>query len=55
MSNFFFESLALIGALLQDEYGNSYLNENPWEDPIFQEFMEASKYDLESKEETSNN
>ena len=53
MSNFFFESLALIGTLLHDEYGNSYLNENPWEDPIFQEWMKAEKDDLDSTKETN--
>lgn len=52
MSNFFFESLALIGALLQDEYGNSYLNENPFE--IMENWWENLN-DLESEEETSNN
>ena len=51
-NNFFFESLALISALIYDENGHSYLNENPWEDPIFQEWMKGETNDSESEKET---
>ena len=51
-SNFFFESLALISALTHDENGYSYLNEDPFDDPIFQKIMEGKTNDSKSEKET---
>ena len=50
--NNFFSVLALVGTLAYDEKGHSYLNENPQEDHIFQEWMKGETNDSESSEET---